>query len=421
MNFSEQHGTGCVPVHGDSVTHLYSSDIRVCIQQPCLAKYRVPVFRELAGREGISATVLYADNWDVPSVEPDGFSAEVIRVRPLLGRRIFWHGAQWRAADPDRSDVAILVWNTRFLSLIPALIRARLSGVGTVLWGHGYSKQERGWSRTLRNRIARLADSILVYNHAARQQLISEGFNPDRVHVALNSLDQDAIRSARTDWLSRPADLADFRAQHGIADVPVLLFVSRLEGDNRVDMLLQSAARLLPSFPSLKVVIVGDGPDAPRLRDMVAALGLTQNVIFAGAIYEEQNLAPWFLSASAFCYPVNAGLSILHAFGYGLPVVTSDKVEAQNPEIEALQHGQNGLLYKDGDLDSLAETLQQLLADAQLRANLAKGARHTVRGQFSIASMVDGIEAAVRQAAESGAHANAWMQQAGSPGREQPG
>jgi glycosyltransferase involved in cell wall biosynthesis len=379
------------------------STIRVSIQQPCLAKYRVPVFRELAHRSGLQVRVHYAANWNVPSVDPDGFDASVAPVRPLAGRRLFWHQPQWNCASPEQSDVVVLTWNIRFLTLVPALIRARLSGVGTVLWGHGYSKQERGWRRALRNRIAASADSILLYNHTAAQQLVNDGFPAERIHVALNSLDQRPIRRARKDWLNRPDDLAAFREQHGLGAGPVILFVSRLEEENRVDLLLEAAARLLPGAPALKIVIVGDGPDGARLREQCERLGLAEAVIFAGKIYNEQALAPWFLSADVFCYPANVGLSLLHAFGYGVPVVTSDKLESQNPEIEALDDGVNGLFYRDGDVASLTAALERITSDSDLRHRLASEALRTVTTRFTIENMVDGIEASVRQAAAAAA------------------
>ena len=115
-----------------------------------------------------------------------------------------------------------------------------------------------------------------------------------------------------------------------------------------------------------------------------------------GPIYDQMQLAPWFLNAEVFCYPQNIGLSLLHAFGYGLPVVTADRVEAQNPEIAALEHGKNGLTYAHGDADALAAALRQLLDQAPLRQEMSGRAEQTVREDFTIERMVDGMEAAVR-------------------------
>lgn len=126
---------------------------------------------------------------------------------------------------------------------------------------------------------------------------------------------------------------------------------------------------------------------------------MADRVIFPGAIYDEQELAPWFLSATLFCYPQNIGLSILHAMGYGLPVVTSDRVDNQNPEITALDHGRNGLLYTHADLDALARALDTIVSDPGLRERMSRAAHETATTTFTIKNMADGMEAALRYAA----------------------
>lgn len=92
----------------------------------------------------------------------------------------------------------------------------------------------------------------------------------------------------------------------------------------------------------------------------------------------------------------NIGLSLLHAFGYGLPVVTSDRLDAQNPEIEALRPSQNGLLYRHGDFKALAESLRELLTNEALRNALSKEAQRTVTEDFSLERMVDGFDKAIQ-------------------------
>jgi glycosyltransferase involved in cell wall biosynthesis len=89
----------------------------------------------------------------------------------------------------------------------------------------------------------------------------------------------------------------------------------------------------------------------------------------------------------------------LHAFGYGLPVITTDRADLQNPEIEALEPDRNGLLYRHDNLQSLAATLERLIVDGPLRARLAAEAYATAMERFNLQTMVDGIEQAIRFAA----------------------
>lgn len=386
--------------------------LRVIIQQPGLPRYRVPVYAELA-RRNLDVTVLYSGASSVPPAEPPpgaGFVARRVEGRVLAERprRVRWEPVQLASASRRACDVLVLEWNAGVASLAPALLLARLRGVGTVLWGHGYSKRERRSARAARNAIARLADCVLLYNHTAAEAFLgstgeaadrSAASHGDRVHVALNALDQAPIARARDTWRASPGRMEEFRREKGIGGRRLALFVSRLEADNGLDLLLRAARTLREAHPDLTVVIIGKGPAQDDLQRLARELGIADHVIFTGAIYEEDELAPWFLSADVFVYPRNIGLSLLHAMGYGLPVITDDNIAGQNPEIEALRDGANGLLYRAGDIDGLAGAISRILSDEPLRQRLSAEAQRTVQERFSLQNMVDGMEAAIRAAA----------------------
>lgn len=377
--------------------------LRVVCQEPSLAKYRLPVFRELAGRPGIELFLAYGNRAGLTNVPPDGFRGQEFNLwrRKMGPFPIYWHQPQWTYASRKRADVLVLNWNIQYLSFMPALIRARWQGVGTVVWGHGYSKQETWWRLRARSGMGRWADAALFYNHLTcddyQQQL---KWPKERCFVALNSIDQQPIEAARKTWLESPHDLEQFRQKHGLDAQQTLLFVSRLHADNGTQRLLTAAAELTSEFPRLRLVIIGKGePEFSELKKLAEKLGIAERLIMPGAIYEESEIAPWFLSATVFVYPQNIGLSLLHAFGYGLPVVTSDKVASQNPEIEAFSDNYNGAFYRDGDNHDLSQVLRRLLCDQQLRQRLSQGAVETVSNRFTIPKMVDGLERAIRFAA----------------------
>lgn len=378
--------------------------VRVAIQQPALPAYRVSVFHELAQRPKIELKVYYGERKGSPSSVHDvPFESQFVdlKEKKIAGYPVLWHAPQWRCADKRIHDVLVLSWDIHYLSLIPALIRARLRGVGTVLWGHGYSKRDKPWRRWPREQVAKLAGALLFYNKTAADNYREAHQGTDSVFVAPNAIDQSQIQAARQHWLDRADELASFKRENRLEGGPVILFVSRLDPDNRICLLIEALQELIQRYPNAQVVVIGKGDEErSRLTDLAEQAGVLDHIRFLGPIYQEQALAPWFLSATAFCYPANIGLSILHAFGYGLPVITSDRLEAQNPEIESLEHQANGLLYADGSSQALAQAISTLIDDAELHQRLSEHAYHTANTTFSISAMVDGMEAAIHHAAK---------------------
>jgi len=376
--------------------------IRVIVHQPALPKYRVPVFRELASRPGIQMSLWYSEEPGLPNVAPDGFDGRPIKVRRIKDGTFIWSPEQLRSATRAVADVLVLPWNTRYLSLVPTLMLARARGIGTVIWGHGYSKKESALRSFARRRPVRLADAAMFYSRSVRDRFAEGEPDTSKLFVAPNALDQGPIQAARESWLSRPELLAQFQKDKGIDGEDNIIFVSRLEWANRVDLLVKATAVLAKGErPSVKTIVVGAGPELENLRRLAADLGILDNMRFTGAVYGEQDIAPYWLSAKCFCYPRNIGLSLIHAFGYALPVVTTDSRESQNPEIDAFEPGQNGLTYRDQDVDDLARVLNQMLGDREATGAMSRRAHETVLGKFSLSSMVDGMEAAIRHAAKA--------------------
>ncbi len=378
--------------------------IRTIVVQPTLASYRVAVYRELAARPQIDLRVWYGEQKAIRNATPDGFAAEFkpIRTWSLAGQEVLWHAAQIEAAIRDDADAIVLGWNARYLSLAPALRRARRAGKSVVLWGHGVSKRDNFLRRWNRNRRTRNATALLFYDDVNAQAAIDYGVPADRVFVAPNALDQTAISAAREYWLARPDELAAFQQAQGVAGRKVLLFVSRLTPENRLDLLIEAVRLLKGEHPDVLAVLVGGGAEEERVRGLIREAGVEHHFQLVGPIYDQHELAPWFLTAEAFAYPSTIGLSLLHAFGYGLPVVTNDNLTGHGPEIVAFQPDPerpeaNGLAYRTEDPADFAAKLGRLLDDRSLRDHLGEGAYRTVEQKYNVRNMVDGMVAAIER------------------------
>lgn len=377
--------------------------LRLAFVQAIVPRYRVPLFDALSEAPGIDLTVL-ADG-----EQPEG-SLETV---PHLGRFRFEH-TPWRqrgpmlsqpgllaAARSRRFDAIVMPWNTRVLQLFPAIAAARRRRTASILFGHGFSKREGSFRRWLRNVALARADCGVVYVPGTIDRLVSQGVQRGKLVAALNAIDQRPVQAARSGWLARPESLADFRREHGIHDRELAVFLSRIEPDKGVDILLRAFALLRRTRPNAKLAVIGKGSHKEAMERLAVELGLGDSVIFPGAIYDDELLAPWMLSAAVFAYPIAIGLSILHAFGYGLPVVTSDDMASHNPEVESLRPGQNGLLYRDGDLADFAAAMGRCMDGGPAWDRMSAEALATVTGPegFNVERMAANIAAAARQAA----------------------
>jgi glycosyltransferase involved in cell wall biosynthesis len=376
----------------------------VHVQQPTVPHYRLAFFDAVADRLGRKLRV---------SASPDvrGGPASVADqrdyldldhpCRDLIGGRAMWQCAMQPAPDVGRGDVAVLCGNPRILSTVRFAWLARQRGMGLVWWGHGWSPTSSDWSMCVRAALMRQMNTVLLYTDDEAIEWRPRLPPTVGVFGAQNAIDQSQISKHIAHWTEER--LARFRRESGIEDRQLLLFCGRLRTrpSTGVDILLRALPRLIGTDSRYLAVIIGDGEDRLRLQEMADRLGVSAHVRWVGEQYEDSRNAPWFLSALCFVYPGPIGLSLLHAMGYGLPVVTHGDRRRHNPEITALRHGWNGLEFIDGDVDDLAQQVASIGADPDRHRAMSSNARSTAMCEFSVDSMAERFCAAVMHARRS--------------------
>jgi glycosyltransferase involved in cell wall biosynthesis len=157
----------------------------------------------------------------------------------------------------------------------------------------------------------------------------------------------------------------------------------------------------------LVVAGTGDRELEARLRGEAARLGIERDVVWAGFVTGEEQLAV-LAAADLFVLPShseNFGVSVVEAMACGLPVVVSDQVGIHR-EIAAAGAG----LVVPCRADALAEALMQLARDADLRRRQGDRGRRLARERYSVESMTQGLlelYASLQPAASSGLVATA--------------
>ena len=152
--------------------------------------------------------------------------------------------------------------------------------------------------------------------------------------------------------------------------------------------LLRAVATLVPEWPTLCLVIVGQGPELERLRAVTDELGIAQAVRFAGL--RPQTPSFHFLFDISVLSSVSEGFpnSLVEAMAAGRPIVATDVGGVR----DAVRHGENGLLVTPGDPPAFAEALRMLLRDADLRRTMGAAGARRAREEFHAATVVGSLE-----------------------------
>jgi 1,2-diacylglycerol 3-alpha-glucosyltransferase len=168
----------------------------------------------------------------------------------------------------------------------------------------------------------------------------------------------------------RGGDGAAFRARHGIgADQPTLVTVSRLAQEKNIGFLLHVARRLLEEFPSLCFIVAGEGPDAPRLRQLARELGLGDHVRFFGNMDRRTTLLDCYRAGDVFVFasPTETqGLVLIEAMALGVPIVST----AVMGTAMVLEGARCARIAREDEVDFAAH-VAALLRDPGQRAALA--------------------------------------------------
>jgi glycosyltransferase involved in cell wall biosynthesis len=372
--------------------------LKVAIQQPAIPKYRIPVFEKLCSKFEI--TVFYGHEATLKNTESKLFPSHPSRFKRFVVWKVgelLWDHTQFGLGGDRSFDAVILSWNTRYLSLIPALLRARINGIPVILWGHGYSKKKGGLMRdSVRNWVTKLADAVLFYDPVSKDAA-SGNKSCEHFFAAPNAIDQRPIVEQNKAWNSSSDRLEKFVVENDLQDRELVLFVSRVEPKNRVDVLVRAIEKVRMQHPNILLIVIGKGlPETMEpLVELTEQLELQDNVRFLGPIYGEESLAPWFLSSKVFCYPSNVGLSLFHAFGYGLPALLGNDFSKCNPEIYAFRAGYNGLTFEDANPISLSEKISSLIMDPAFQKTLGENASKTAAEVVTLDNMVAGFVEAI--------------------------
>lgn len=328
-----------------------------------------------APRAGIELSVGYLQDFDgSPSatrLRARGVEPQLIAVDRLLEPaalpRLRRH---LMAARPD------VVHTHLGASDLLGTLAARSLGIPAVSTIHLIARRRTGDLRAdTKLRLTALArrragKRVIAVSDAARAAYLGTRWDrPERVVTVHNGIAPDPPRVA-------PAQL---REQLGIApDALVVALVAVLRPGKGHELLVEVARRLLPRFPTLRLLVIGDGPSREEVRRLAAPLGDAALLLgHRSDVFELLGAADVLLHPTRMdAFPT----VLLEAGAAGLPVIAT----AVGGVPEIVEDDVTGLLVPaPPTVDEIAPRLERLLSDAVLRTRLGAEARERYERRFT--------------------------------------
>jgi glycosyltransferase involved in cell wall biosynthesis len=238
------------------------------------------------------------------------------------------------------------------------------------------------WYTPWRNRIVRciyrLSSRVLVNSTAVQEKLVErDKLAPKRVRVIYNAVDVERFAQAGKNRSKLLPNLAE-RAK-------IIAVLANMYSPVKGHAGLVSAARIVcKKEPDAVFVLIGDGPERPRLESQVRATGLEKSVLFLGRRTDVPDLLACcdlsVLPSEAEAFP-NA---LLESMSAGLPVVAT----AVGGNKEIVENGTNGLLVPPGNPEALAAAILRVIRDPRLAKKLARAGQDDMRTHFSFDRLI---------------------------------
>ncbi len=187
------------------------------------------------------------------------------------------------------------------------------------------------------------------------------------------------------------------RADLGMRNVEILLYVGRLTNEKNLDFLLQAFVKIVAARPQARLLLVGQGPHERDLQRLAWELGIGEQVIFTGSIPHDE-IPHYTAAADLFVFASMAdtqGLVLIEAMAAGTPVVA-----VQAPGATDMLAEGGGVLVP-ANQDAFANAALALLTDKSRRRAMGEQAARAVQ-RYTISATATRMSAVYEEAVAAG-------------------
>ncbi|MFH0798566.1 MAG: glycosyltransferase family 4 protein [Pseudomonadota bacterium] len=251
---------------------------------------------------------------------------------------------------------------------------------------HSYSDMTR--YGTLKNEFIRYLSRFVAWRLKSSFITVSDSMIPFAARYF--KADEERFRC-----VSNGIDLEKFCFVPKLPDnSPVIVMIGTLSPNKGQAHGIRAFKAVLDKLPNVRLLIIGDGVDSAALEELVKVHGLEHQVELLGQRHDVSEI----LTASHLLWQLSEieamPIVVLEAMAAGLPVIGFDARGTR----DAVVQNKTGILAPYGDTASIANMTVALLKDRSRYQNFSFSARLRVDKLFSLESMVDGHELALRAA-----------------------
>ena len=248
----------------------------------------------------------------------------------------------------------------------------RIQGLKTMIYVHGEEVSMDSYNaRFGRRRQKHLdtADMVVAVSSFTRANLVNNYHLPEH-KTALISNGVDTAR------FHRVGDASKVIERLGLTSKRILLGVGRLVPRKGFDQVITCFRRILERVPNAHFVLVGEGPDKPRLQKLVKRERIEDHVTLCGTL-DHDDLVRAYSAADVFIMPnrdmpdrntEGFGLVFLEAGACGTPVIGGNA----GGVTDAIQDGATGILVDGQNKDDIVRAAVKILTDSRFATQLGE-------------------------------------------------
>jgi glycosyltransferase involved in cell wall biosynthesis len=383
---------------------------RLAILASHVIQYQDPFFRLLAGDPEIDLTVIYCSLQGAqPYRDEDmkttlSWDLEMLQGYSWRALRNFGRGSgYWRLVNPGvmpaiwcgHYDAVLLMLGWGTITSLLAVASCRAARIPIAMFGDSsfvppedsvMQKLRAGFFRGL----FRLTGAFMISGTFNAGYYRHYGADPRRFFDLPWAIDNERFADAAR---FAPGEREALRERYGIAPESVVFLFSAKLIPRKDPMSLMRAFEQMPHRGRAALVYMGEGELRPELEMYVRTHDL-KNVYLIGFVNQSE-IPKHYAMADTFVLPSlddPRGTVINEAMACGLPVVVTDRC---GPVGDIVRHGDNGFVFRPGDVDALAADLDLLASDDSLRQRMSERS-HEIIADWNYARGAEGVKAMLR-------------------------